>query len=70
MKTINVKAGDEVELLVQIYQNETFEYTGIVSSISDTELTLWTEDSPHFDTGVEREIDIPLNKIIEVEVFS
>ncbi len=69
MKTINVKAGDEVELLVQIYQNETFEYTGIVSSISDTELTLWTTDSPHDTYENEREIDIPLSKIISVDVF-
>ena len=65
----NLEIGSEIELLVQIYQNETFEYTGILSRISDTELSLWTDDSPNYDTGIEREIDIPLNKILEVEVF-
>ena len=69
MKTINVQVDDEVELLVQISPRETFEYTGIVSRISDTELSLWTTDSPHDTYENEREIDIPLNKILEVEVF-
>jgi len=70
MKTINVQVDDEVELLVQISPRETFEYTGLVSRISDTELTLWTTDSPHDTYENEREIDIPLNKILEVDVFS
>lgn len=70
MKTINVQIDDEVELLVQISPRETFEYTGLVSRISDTELTLWTTDSPNGNYENEREIDIPLNKILEVEVFS
>jgi hypothetical protein len=70
MKTINVQVDDEVELLVQISPRETFEYTGIVSRISDTELSLWTTDSPHDTYENEREIDIPLNKILEVDVFS
>lgn len=69
MKTINVQVDDEVELLVQISPRETFEYTGIVSRISDTELSLWTTDSPHDTYENEREIDIPLNKILEVDVF-
>ncbi len=69
MKTINVQIDDEVELLVQISPRETFEYTGLVSRISDTELTLWTTDSPNGNYENEREIDIPLNKILEVEVF-
>jgi len=69
MKTINVQVDDEVELLVQISPRETFEYTGLVSRISDTELTLWTTDSPNGNYENEREIDIPLNKILEVEVF-
>jgi hypothetical protein len=69
MKTINVQIDDEVELLVQISPRETFEYTGLVSQISDTELTLWTTDSPNGNYENEREIDIPLNKILEVEVF-
>lgn len=70
MKTINVKVGDEVELLVKIYDNETFEYVGIVSRISDTELSIWTIESAHDNHSSEREIDIPLNKILEVEVVS
>jgi hypothetical protein len=70
MKTINVQVDDEVELLVQISPRETFEYTGLVSRISDTELTLWTTDSPNGNYENEREIDIPLNKILEVDVFS
>ena len=65
----NVDEGTEVELLVQIYQNETFEYTGIVSRISDTELTLWTTDSPNGNYETEREIDISLAKIIELGIF-
>ncbi len=69
MKTINVQIDDEVELLVQISPRETFEYTGLVSRISDTELSLWTTDSPNGNYENEREIDIPLNKILEVEVF-
>ncbi len=69
MKTINVQVDDEVELLVQISPRETFEYTGLVSRISDTELSLWTTDSPNGNYENEREIDIPLNKILEVEVF-
>ncbi len=70
MKTINVQVDDEVELLVQISPRETIEYTGLVSRISDTELTLWTTDSPNGNYENEREIDIPLNKILEVDVFS
>jgi len=69
MNTINVQVDDEVELLVQISPRETFEYTGIVSRISDTELSMWTTDSPYDTYENEREIDIPLNKILEVEVF-
>ena len=67
--TLAVEVGMEVDLLVQISPRETFEYAGIVSHISDTELTLWTTDSPHDTYENEREIDIPLNKILEVEVF-
>lgn len=69
MKNINVQVDDEVELLVQISPRETFEYTGIVSRISDTELSMWTTDSPYDTYENEREIDIPLNKILEVDVF-
>lgn len=69
MNTINVQVDDEVELLVQISPRETFEYAGIVSRITDTELSLWTTDSPYDTYENEREIDIPLNKILEVEVF-
>jgi len=65
----NVDEGTEVELLVQISPRETFEYAGIVSQISDTELTLWTTDSPYDTYENEREIDIPLAKIIELDIF-
>ena len=67
--TLAVEVGMEVELLVQISPKETFEYAGVVSYISDTELTLWTTDSPNDTYENEREIDIPLSKIISVDVF-
>lgn len=69
MNTINVAVGDDVSVFVQISPNETFEYAGIVSRISDTELSMWTTDSPHDTYEVEREVDIPLAKILEVDVF-
>ena len=69
MKTINVAVGDEVEVSVQISPKETFDYAGIVSRISDTELSMWTVDSPNDTYENEREIDIPLSKIIAVDVF-
>ena len=60
MKTINVAVGDEVEVSVQISPIETFDYSGIVSRISDTELSMWTSDSPYDTYENEREIDIAL----------
>jgi hypothetical protein len=69
MKTINVVVGDEVEVLVQISPREKFPYTGIVSHINETELSMWTTDSPNDTYETEREIDIPLSKIISVDVF-
>jgi hypothetical protein len=67
--TLAVEVGMEVELLVQISPKETFEYAGIVSHISETELSMWTTDSPNDTYENEREIDIPLSKIISVDVF-
>jgi hypothetical protein len=69
MKNINVAVGDEVEVSVQISPIETFDYSGIVSRISDTELSMWTTDSPYDTYENEREIDITLSKIIAVDVF-
>ena len=69
MKTINVAVGDEVEVSVQISPIETYDYSGIVSRISDTELSMWTTDSPYDTYENEREIDIALSKIIAVDVF-
>jgi len=69
MKTINVAVGDDVEVSVQISPIETFDYSGTVSRISETELSMWTSDSPYDTYENEREIDIPLSKIIAVDVF-
>ena len=69
MKTINVKAGDEVEVLVQIYPNEAFEYEGRVMSIGSDMLTLLTMDSPHKSYNCEREVDILLSMIRKVDVL-
>ena len=65
----SVEVGSEVELLVQIYPNEQFEYTGIISKINEFELTLWTTDSPNDTYETEREVDITLEKIIELDIF-
>jgi hypothetical protein len=65
----NVDEGTEVEVLVQISPRETFPYTGIVSRVSDTELSMWTTDSPYDTYENEREIDISLSKIIELDIF-
>ena len=65
----NVGEGSEVEVLVQISPNEQFEYAGIISRISEFELSMWTTDSPYDTYENEREIDIPLSKIIAMEVF-
>jgi hypothetical protein len=54
---------------VQISPRETFPYTGIVSRVSDTELSMWTTDSPYDTYENEREIDISLSKIIELDIF-
>ena len=69
MKTINVAVGDDVEVSVKISPIETFDYTCTVSRISETELSMWTSDSPYDTYENEREIDIPLSKIIAVDVF-
>ena len=65
----NVGEGSEVEVSVQISPIETFDYSGIVSRITETELSMWTVDSPNDTYENEREIDIPLSKIIAVDVF-
>jgi|LauGreDrversion4_2_1035121.scaffolds.fasta_scaffold211054_2 hypothetical protein len=65
----NVDEGTEVEVLVQISPRETFPYTGIVSRVSDTELSMWTTDSPNDTYETEREIDIPIAKILELDIF-
>lgn len=70
MKNINVQVGSDVELLVQIYPNETFEYEGRVVAIGSDMLTLLTADSPHKHYSSEREVDIMLSMIRKVEVFS
>jgi hypothetical protein len=70
MNTINVQVGDDVEVLVQIYPNETFEYEGRVVSIGSDMLTLSTTDSPHKHYASEREVDILLTMIRNVEVLS
>lgn len=69
MKTINVQIGSEVELLVQISPNETFEYTGTVVEIGSDMLTLSTTDSPHKTYSSEREVDILLSMIVSVDVL-
>ncbi len=65
----NVGEGSEVEVLVQISPNEQFEYAGIISRISEFELSMWTTDSPYDTYENEREIDISLSKIIELDIF-
>lgn len=69
MKTINVAVGDEVSVLVQYSPIEQFEYEGTVVAINESLLTLSTTDSPQKTYTSEREVDIMLSMIREVEVF-
>ena len=63
-----VDIGDLVELLVQIYPHEQWIYVGQVTDITDTEVVLLTDDSPHRTLGEPREIEIPFTKIVKVEL--
>lgn len=61
-KLKNVNEGDYVTLGVLIAPNDVFDYEGTILSITDTYITLETEDSAHGDDEL-REYDFKIKDI-------